>query len=130
MLSSLLLSKTIAAASSHVGTGGIFVFCVSLFAQCVNLRNLRLKCVNLRNLRLKCVNLRNLRLECVNQGCKGSDAVGDSAVIGDGSDRSGLSALSTLSSLLLLKTAASASAHVGIGGSPIVVGDFWAVVGC
>ena len=37
----------------------------SLFAQCVNLRNLRLECVNLRN----------LRLECVNQGCEGSDAV-------------------------------------------------------
>ena len=90
MLSSLLLSKTSSAATSHVGTGGAFGFDVALTGS-----------------------------------GEGSDVVSDGGVVvirgvGGKSGLSVLTAHSALSSLLLSKTAAFASVHVGIGGSLIV----------
>ena len=115
-LTSLLLSNTAAAASSHVGIGG----------SC--LAGVRHGVVS----GIEIVDVVCVVGDCCWDGgvsC-GVDATGDGGVE---------FRLSSLSLLLLLKTVAAASSHVGIGGSgfngadrtlTLVVGDGWAVDDC
>ena len=113
-LTSLLLSNTAAAASSHVGIGGsCFTGDGHGVAASVGVGGV---------------------VHAVGDCCRGVGMSSDMGVVDVGIDKSRLSSL-----LLLLKTMFAVSSHVGIGGSVfagggcvgmVVVGDFWAVVGC